>query len=195
MTKPNALDRPGEAGGQPASRPSSEPRFAELYRRSRQALAEGSAANPIQVRAESRNMDGFESRVRIRDFELVIDQPKGFEGSNRGPKPSEVLLASLAACQEITWRLYADALGVPLDGVRVELTGVQDLRGFLGVDDETPAGFQEISGTVYIDSPADDSEVARLRREVDAHCPVLDDLRRPLKVTLDCRRDEGEQSA
>ena len=58
------------------------------------------------------------------DFTLTIDQPKGFGGANSGPKPSEVLLAALAACQEITWRLYADALGIPLSSIRVELDGV-----------------------------------------------------------------------
>jgi uncharacterized OsmC-like protein len=37
-----------------------------------------------------------------------------------GPKPSEVVLAALAACQEMTWRLYADALGIPLSSIAVE---------------------------------------------------------------------------
>ena len=34
-----------------------------------------------------------------------------------------MLLAVLAACQEVTYRLYADALSIPLNEVRVELTG------------------------------------------------------------------------
>jgi uncharacterized OsmC-like protein len=160
-------------------------RYAELHRRTRERLAAGTAPNPIRVTVTSESAGGFESRVRIRDFEVVIDQPKGFEGTNKGPKPSEVLLAALASCQEITWRLYAAAMNIPLTAVRVELTGTQDLRGFLDVDDAVPAGFTGITGTVHVESPASPEEIARLRDVVDAHCPVLDDLKRPVRVDLD----------
>ncbi len=163
-------------------------RYAALFERCQRQLRDGSLINPIQVRVESASQNGFESRVRIRDFELTIDQPRGFEGANRGPKPSEVLLASLAACQEITWRLYAAANGIELTAIRVELTGTQDLRGFLDTDPEVKSGFQNIVGTVEIESPASDAEVTRLREIVDAHCPVLDDLRRPVDVTLNVKR-------
>lgn len=163
-------------------------RYAALLKRSQAALRDGSANNPLEVKVSSESQGGFLSQVQIRDFTLTVDQPKGFEGGNAGPKPSEVLLAALASCQEITWRLYADALGIRLDGVKVELTGVQDLRGFLDVSNEVPAGFQEIRGEVTIDSPASEEEIARLRAVVDSHCPVLDDLRRPVTVELSLNR-------
>jgi len=111
-----------------------------------------------------------------------------------GPKPSEVLLAALAACQEITWRLYADALGIPLHSVAVELDGLQDLRGFLGVDTSTRAGFEHIAGTVVVDSPAADTDIERLKRTVDLHCPVLDDLRAPVPVELSWRRADVQSA-
>ena len=165
--------------------PAGAERYAALYRRTRERLASGAAPNPIRVAVASESAGGFESRVRIRDFELTIDQPKGFEGTDKGPKPSEVLLAALASCQEITWRLYAAAMNIPLDAVRVELTGTQDLQGFLGVDDAVPAGFTAITGTVQVESPASAEELGRLREVVDAHCPVLDDLKRPVAVRLE----------
>jgi uncharacterized OsmC-like protein len=34
------------------------------------------------------------------------------------------VLAALAACQEVTYRLYADALGIPLRHVSVKAEGV-----------------------------------------------------------------------
>lgn len=165
--------------------------YKDLYDDTRRRLNDGSAPNPIRVAVESRNAGGFRSEVAIRHFNLTIDQPKGFGGGNAGPKPSEILLAALASCQEITYRLYADALGIPLDGVRVELVGIQDLRGFLGTDEGVPAGFQRIEGTIHLDSPAEDAELARLQEVVDRHCPVLDDLRRPVEVRLAAVRDRG----
>ena len=162
--------------------------FKPLFDSTQTKLRDGTATNPIHVRVRSENQGGFRSCVKIRDFTLTIDQPKGFGGTNTGPKPSEVLLAALAACQEITWRLYADALGVPLDSVAVELDGLQDLRGFLGVDEGTRAGFQHIAGTVIVESPAADTDIERLKQMVDLHCPVLDDLRAPVPVKLTWRR-------
>lgn len=160
-------------------------RFAALYHRVRNALIDGSMASVVQVRARSESQGGFRSHVKVRDFDIVVDQPRGFEGENKGPKPSELVLAALAACQEVTWRLYGEAHGVPITDVRVELTGTQDLRGFLGADDTVAPGFQAITGTVTVVSPASAEEIERLRDIVDRHCPVLDDLRRPLDVSLD----------
>ena len=168
--------------------------FKALFESTQASLREGRASNPIHVKVRSENHGGFRSTVKMRDFTLTIDQPKGFAGTNAGPKPSEVLLAALAACQETTWRLYADALGIPLGCIRVELDGVQDLRGFLAVDQETRAGFQRIAGTVIVDSPAADEEINRLKRAVDLHCPVLDDLRTPVPVELAWRRADAQSS-
>ena len=159
-------------------------RFVRLYQSVRERLGDGSLNPFIQVKAQSKSQNSFQSRAKIRDFELIIDQPRGFEGENMGPKPSEVLLAALAACQEVTWRLYGEAYGISISDVRVDLVGTQDLRGFMGIDDTIPAGFQKITGTVTISSPASEDDIIRLQKIVDQHCPVLDDLRRPLDVSL-----------
>ncbi|MFG3757391.1 OsmC family protein, partial [Klebsiella pneumoniae] len=86
----------------------------------------------------------------------------------------EYVLAALGSCQEITYRLYADALGIPLSGVSVRLTGTIDLRGFFNVDDSVRPGYQGIRAEVTLDSPASDADLARLKEIVDRHCPVLD---------------------
>jgi putative redox protein len=163
--------------------------YKALFEKTRTRLQNGDAKNPISVSVSSQCTGGFRSKVSIRDFELIIDQPKGFGGSNSGPKPSEIALAALASCQEVTYRLYADALSIPLNGVRVELTGTQDLRGFLGMDINIGAGFQEIRGAVYLDSSAPDADLERLHQTVEQHCPVMDDLRRPVDVEIEMRRD------
>lgn len=162
--------------------------YAELHERTQAALRDGSAKNPLVVTVTSRNQGGFESRVTMRDHTIISDQPFGFEGTNKGPKPSELLLAALAACQEVTWRLYADSMGIRIDGISIELRGTQDLRGFMGVDEAVPAGFVKIEGDVRIDSPASREELAELQRVVDAHCPVLDDLVRSVPVALSVQR-------
>ena len=69
---------------------------------------------------------------------------------------------------------------------------MSDARGFFNVDDEVDAGFSEVYGEINIVSNASDKDIERLQQAVNRHCPVLDDLRKPLKVELDLkRRDPG----
>ena len=84
------------------------------------------------------------------------------------------MLAALASCQEITYRLYADRLGVPLDGVSVTVEGDIDLRGFTGADDSVRPGFRDIRIKVDLTSSAPLEALERVKATVDKHCPVLD---------------------
>ena len=93
---------------------------------------------------------------------------------------------ALASCQEHTYRVHAALLGIPIEDVRVQLEGVVDGRGFLG-DESVPPGFSEVRGAVTIKSSASEADIARLQEAVDRHCPVLDDLRRPVPVSLELR--------
>jgi uncharacterized OsmC-like protein len=88
----------------------------------------------------------------------------------------ELILAALATDQEITYRAYATALGVPLDSVSVKLEGVLDLRGFFAVDERVRAGFTGVRGAVTMKNSASREGLAKLKEIVDAHCPVLDIL-------------------
>jgi uncharacterized OsmC-like protein len=144
--------------------------------------------------ARSSQVAGLKSEVALRHFRLVIDEPEALAGTDEGPNPAEIVLAGLAACQEITYRLYADALGIPLTGISVQLDGDIDLRGFFAVEPAVRPGFRAIRGTVTLDSPADDSALAELKATVDRYCPILDVLSRPTPVTLALDRGAGRDA-
>ena len=101
----------------------------------------------------------------------------------------------MGSCQEITYRLYADALGIPLNGVSVQLTGTIDLRGLFNVEQSVRPGYQKIEADVTLDSPASEADLARLRDLVDRHCPVLDILRNPTSVELSVRSGAPNSAA
>jgi uncharacterized OsmC-like protein len=84
----------------------------------------------------------------------------------------------------VTYRLYADAMDIPLEEVSVSVTGYSDARGFFGLDDSVRAGFSHITGEINVRSSATDTELEQLRQAVNRHCPVLDDLRHPVSVEL-----------
>ena len=144
-------------------------------------------AEKAKVTFESQSVlqDGFRSEVSIRDHGLTVDEPESLGGSDSGPNPIELILASLGSCQEITYRAYATVMGIPLDNVSVKLEGDIDLRGFFAVDESVRAGYQKIRGTVHLESSASEEQLQQLREAVNAHCPVLDIITKPVPVELD----------
>jgi uncharacterized OsmC-like protein len=145
--------------------------------------------------ADSRLGNGVNSRVAVRQFAVDVDEPPALGGADAAPNPVEYILVALGSCQEITYRLYADALGIPLDGVSVKLTGEIDLRGFFNVDPSVRPGFRGISAEVTLDSKAPPADLDRLKRIVDEHCPALDILRNPTPVALTLRVGAGHAIA
>jgi putative redox protein len=168
--------------------------MAEKLRKRILEIQDRLAAHPekavVSITAASRALDGESwcSEIKVRDHIVTMDLPANFAGTDRGPKPTEFLLVALASCHEVTYRVVAESLGIPLDGVSVTVTGVSDARGFVGLDHRFRAGFLEVRGMVTLDTPASDADVQRLRQMVEKHCPVLDDLRAPVPVTMEVAR-------
>lgn len=162
--------------------------FRKLFKQKQDILRNRPEKSRVEVTAESQLVEAFRSHVKVRDFDMIVDQPANMESTDQGPRPSEYVLAALAACHEVTYRLYADAMDIPLTSVAVSVTGVSDAKGFFSLDDETPAGFSEIYGTIFIESDASDDDIERLQQAVNRHCPVLDDIRRPVSVDLKIER-------
>ncbi|OED36131.1 hypothetical protein AB833_28320 [Chromatiales bacterium (ex Bugula neritina AB1)] len=162
--------------------------FKKVFEHKQEILRNKPEKTRVEVSAQSQLVEAFRSHVKVRDFEVIVDQPANMDSTDRGPRPSEYVLAALAACHEVTYRLYADAMEIPLESIAVKVTGVSDAKGFFSLDEETPAGFSEIYGTIAIESEASDDDIERLRQAVNRHCPVLDDIRRPVSVDLKIER-------
>jgi hypothetical protein len=107
------------------------------------------------------------------------------ETDNPDLAPALRVLQALAHCHEQTYRLYAEALGIPLDAVQVKLQAALDLRGLYAAADRIRAGFGSVQATVEISSPADIYEIERLRVTVERHAPVLDIVRNPTPVRVE----------
>ena len=112
-------------------------------------------------RALARRRQGYEHEVEIRDHRLIVDEPEDHGGSNAGPRPTELLAASLATCTAITIEMYAQRKEWDLGRVEV------------AVDYGTPSTDNAPSFEVKITAPAELSEEQRERILVIAgKCPV-----------------------
>ena len=140
--------------------------------------------------------DTSDTRVATQQQRLAADPDQGritlMAGSadNAAPDNPDLLptlrvLQALAQCHEQTYRLYAEALGIPLQGVQVRLQAALDLRGLYAAADRIRAGLTNLQATVQISSPADIYEIERLRVTVERHAPVLDIVRNPTPVRIE----------
>lgn len=169
--------------------------FKTVFTATQTALRETPSEAAAVFTAATRQANGLRSEAAVRKFHLTVDEPPQLGGQDAGPNPVELVLAALGTCQEITYRLYADTLGIPLNGVSVELEGRIDLRGFFAVEDSVRPGFRDIHAKVTIDSPASAEDIERLKATVDRHCPVLDILRNVTPVKLELSRPTDTPTA
>ena len=99
-------------------------------------------------------------------------------GAGDVPCSGDVLLAALAACQEITLRMVAANMGIRIRSLTVTVEGDWDPRGTLAMRD-FPIGLTAIrcktAVTVEDDGKGDRSE--RLLRSAERYCVVLNTLR------------------
>lgn len=89
----------------------------------------------------------------------------------------DLLLASLAACQEITLRMVAAAMNITLDKVDIAVHGEMDFRGTMGTDPETPVGFQRIRTEIHLTADAPEDRLQRLAQRAERYCVVASTLR------------------
>src|ERR1700754_2374687 len=70
---------------------------------------------------------GLRAVVTAGEFEMVVDEPESVPGgTNKGPQPTEVFLASIASCFTIAMAYSAAKRGVELSGLHVATTGTYD---------------------------------------------------------------------
>lgn len=100
------------------------------------------------------------------------------------PCSGDVFLASLAACQEITIRMVAAAMGIELTRLALKVEGDMDFRGTMGVDPETPVGYQAIRISIEIDADAPADRLQRLLQRAERYCVVGATLKAPPRVEM-----------
>lgn len=88
----------------------------------------------------------YTQSVDTGGFSFLADEPLGAGGSNAGPAPYNLLLASLGACTAITLRMYAERKGWSIGALRVALTlhkggdGETSIERRLSTDADLDAG-------------------------------------------------------
>jgi len=100
-------------------------------------------------------------------------------GVGDAPCSGDLLLAALAACQEVTLRMVAANQGLELEHVEVVVEGDWDPRGTLAMGRQFPIGLTAIRcrTSVRLAGDVDQERAARFLRSAERYCVVMNTLR------------------
>lgn len=123
---------------------------------------------------------GLATELVAGGHRLVGDEPRTDGGTDTGPTPHQLLLASLGACVAMTLRLYADRKGWPLEAASVALRHSREWRAS-DVKDGERTRIERIECEVALEGPLSDEQRERLL-EIAQRCPVHRTLEGPLDI-------------
>lgn len=157
-----------------------------LLKQSFEKLIKGVEDNPNNGRVSFETTSVLRDRVSVtstaRQFTFNADEAEVTGGEDSAPNPLEYLVASLGACQAITYKALASLKDIQLDNVEVKVKGYTDLNGFLGLDSKTRPGYLKVEVETIIESEEDPELLKELSNQVEKLCPVLDIFSRSNKV-------------
>jgi putative redox protein len=114
--------------------------------------------------------------IQVRGHRLVVDQPMAAGGEDAGPTPTELFVASLAACVGFYAERFLRRHGLPTDRLRVD--------GHASMGASRPARVAAI--TLRLDGLPELPENRRngLRAVVE-HCTVHNSIRQAPRIDID----------
>jgi uncharacterized OsmC-like protein len=154
----------------------------------------------FKFRATNKWINGTHCRGTIKDFfgalkeddsrppvDYDMDEPPVLLGNNEGRNPVEYLLVALSGCITTSIVAHASAKGIEIKGVESRYEGDIDLRGFLGLSEDVPVGYQEIRVFFKIDADVSDKQKEELVRMGQKYSPVYNTISKsaPVSVRLD----------
>ena len=129
-------------------------------------------------------VDGFTvAGERIsRSHKIVADEPCELLGADGAPNPQELLMAAVNACMLVGYVAGASLKGITLDSVEIRTKGTLDLRGFLGLDDAVPPGYEAIDYEVAIKGNGSPEQFEEIHQTVMKTSPNYFNISRPIRM-------------
>jgi len=128
-----------------------------------------------EVRVNLATTDGFRCRVAAGRHTLIADEPQPAGGTDEGPSPYELLLASLGACTAMTLRMYIERKQLPITEVEVLLSfdriHAEDCESCAEGQRERNEEVQHISRIIYVTGEVTPEHRQRLLY-IAGRCPV-----------------------
>jgi putative redox protein len=148
--------------------------------------------NEVIVRTGGR---GYVTEIMARGHLLIADEPASAGGTDAGPTPYDLLLASLGACTAMTLRIFADRRGWPLEGVTIRLWQNRVYEKDCEDCADKAVGIDQVEREIDLAGPLTEEQQEGLLQIAD-RCPVGQTLGRGIRIAPSraarLSGDEGE---
>jgi uncharacterized OsmC-like protein len=124
------------------------------------------------------------STTEARNFKIFMDEPPELGGNDGAASPLEMILAAHGGCLSYMTFFIGKELGIHVKGTEVSVKASLNLAKFAGKDRDVRAGYQAIHVDIKIDADATEEKLEKLRSEVEARCPVSDNLANPTPLHI-----------
>jgi uncharacterized OsmC-like protein len=112
----------------------------------------------------------------VRAFKIFMDEPPELGGLDGAPSPLEFILAAHGGCLSYMTFYIGKELGIEVKGTEIEVEASLDPRKFAGTNRSVRAGYQAVNVKIKVHADASAEQLEKLRQEVEARCPVSDNI-------------------
>ncbi len=122
---------------------------------------------------------GWPTKIVITNTEWSLQTDEPFEdgGSNSGPNPMQLFIASLAGCQNEQAQVVAEELSLSITQIDINVEIDLDLSGFMGESDNSNGSYKNVRLETLVSGEVTDEQIKTLGKKVDDRCPILGLLR------------------
>ena len=162
-----------------------------------EAIKQQPDISKFKFRATNKWIKGTHCQATIKDFygalkeddtrppiNYDMDEPPVLLGNNDGRNPVEYLLVALSGCLTTSLIAHSSAKGIEIKGVQSRYEGDIDLRGFLGLSEDVPVGYQEIRVYFKIDANVSDEQKEEMIRMAQKYSPVFNTITKSAPVSV-----------
>lgn len=131
---------------------------------------------PVTLRLEGDCPGYARSDVRVRGHVVTIDEPPERDGTDRGPAPTELMIAALIGVCNVILRRIARRDGIALHHLNITAAAELDGRG-VWLAEPVDIPWRQIHLTLTIATDADDDRLALWRADLGRFSPIHATLR------------------
>lgn len=140
--------------------------------------------NDVTFKVSAKKENVTKSVIEANGFKIIIDEPKNMGGTNEGPNPVEVLLASFAGCLNVMVHIVAREMNLKMDNISIDVEGDLNPMKLMGKSNKDRAGFKEVRVNISSDMDVDEETKERFLKEVENRCPISDNLKNGTNVGI-----------
>ena len=117
---------------------------------------------------------GPAARASVREFELIVDEIPEKDGTNKGPRPTEYLLISLAGCYSNAFLRIAQKRKLNVKEVKCEITGHVNKKRMDKID-----FILKVVGSPTME------QLNTIKKLADSACTIKNSLNSEVKVSIE----------